>query len=370
MSDDTDALTDATAALVPALLTALDALGYVGRRLHPPNIPELVAEVQRWRAPLAQGREAFEAVQWPDRLERFRAHCADAAGHALLAFDGLELAAGSPQPALGAYRALGDLTRALEALYPVTLMLPPVSRFFTHADRRDDEPLAAKMAAADASRDHVGIMHASNQMVERGGFSLYVPEYHDGETRPLIVALHGGSGHGRTFLWSWLRDARTRGAILASPTSVERTWGLVNPEADCENLAAIVAHVKSEWSIDAGRVLLTGMSDGGTFTYIAGLRDDAPFTHLAPCSASFHPLLLEAVSGDRLQGLPIYLIHGALDWMFPVAMAQAASNALADEGAVVEYRELADLSHTYPNDENNRIIDWLFDGLHSRQSKS
>lgn len=359
MSDDTDALTDATTALVPALLTALDALAYVGRRLHPPNIPDLAAEVQRWREPLAEGREAFKAVQWPDRLERFAARCVDAAGHALLAFDGLKLAAQSPQPALGAYRALSNLTRALEALYPVTLMLPPVSRFFTHADRRDDEALAAKMAAADASRDNVGIMHASNQATERGGFSLYVPEYHDGETRPLIVALHGGSGHGRTFLWSWLRDARTRGAVLAAPTSVDRAWGLMNPEPDCENLAAIVAHVKSQWPIDEDRVLLTGMSDGGTFTYLAGLQDDAPFTHLAPCSASFHPLLLEAVSGERLKGLPIYLIHGALDWMFPVAVAQAAHDALVAGGAQVEYREIADLSHTYPNDENDRIIDWL-----------
>ncbi|MYG11446.1 MAG: phospholipase, partial [Gammaproteobacteria bacterium] len=122
---------------------------------------------------------------------------------------------------------------------------------------------------------------------------------------------------------------------------------------------AIVAHVKSQWPIDDGRVLLTGMSDGGTFTYLAGLRDDTPFSHLAPCSASFHPLLLEAVSGERLKGLPIYLIHGALDWMFPVEVAQAAHDALVAGGAQVEYREIADLSHTYPNDENDRIIDWL-----------
>ena len=75
MSDGTDALTEATTALVPALLTALDALAHVGRRLHPPNIPHLAADVQQWREPLAAGREAFKAVRWPDRLERFAAHC-------------------------------------------------------------------------------------------------------------------------------------------------------------------------------------------------------------------------------------------------------------------------------------------------------
>jgi phospholipase/carboxylesterase len=37
-------------------------------------------------------------------------------------------------------------------------------------------------------------------------FSLYVPETYDAErAHPLVVALHGGSGNGGAFLWSWLR---------------------------------------------------------------------------------------------------------------------------------------------------------------------
>ena len=103
------------------------------------------------------------------------------------------------------------------------------------------------------------------------------------------------------------------------------------------------------------------MSDGGTYSYLAGLPENSPFTHLAPISASFHPMLLEATSTARLQGLPIYLTHGALDWMFPVDVARTARDALAAAGAQVEYRELADLSHTYPREENDRILSWLLD---------
>ncbi len=359
MPQDTDVLADAITALAPPLLTALDALAHVGRRLHPPDVPALVEEAQQWRQPLLAGREAFMAVQWPARLSRFAAHCRDASGHALLAFDALRVAVGSAQPAMGAYRALSNVVRANEALYPVSLMLPPVSRYFVHKDHRQDEALAAKLAAADATRDNVGILHFDNKAGQRGGFSLYVPEYHDGETRPLIVALHGGSGHGRSFLWSWLRDARTRGAVLASPSSQERTWNLMDPNADNAALDAMVSHIKANWPIDAGRVLLTGMSDGGTFSYLCGLRENAPFTHLAPCSASFHPLLLEAVDGNRLRNLPVYLMHGALDWMFPIEMARTARDALSAAGARVSYREIADLSHTYPVEENERIIDWM-----------
>ena len=40
-------------------------------------------------------------------------------------------------------------------------------------------------------------------------------------------------------------------------------------------------------------------------------------------------------------------------------MAQGAQRALERAGADVVYREIADLSHTYPRDENTRILDWF-----------
>ena len=166
-------------------------------------------------------------------------------------------------------------------------MLPPVSRFYLNPDQRDDETLLARLMGADADRENVGVMHANNGPQERGGFSMYVPEYYEGEKVPLIVALHGGSGHGRSFLWTWLRTARSRNAVLISPTSQDGTWSLMGPDVDSGRLYAMVEYAKEHWNIDAERVLLTGMSDGGTFSYVSGLQSDAPFTHLAPSSASF-----------------------------------------------------------------------------------
>ena len=101
------------------------------------------------------------------------------------------------------------------------------------------------------------------------------------------------------------------------------------------------------------------MSDGGTFALLSGVLDTLPATHLAPIAASFRPALLERAPEGRLEGLPIYLTHGVLDWMFPVQMARDARDALRARGARLEYREIADLSHTYPDEENPRILDWL-----------
>jgi phospholipase/carboxylesterase len=84
-----------------------------------------------------------------------------------------------------------------------------------------------------------------------------------------------------------------------------------------------------------------------------------PFTHLAPACGVLHPFLLARGGIEGARGRPIYLVHGALDWMFPVQTARMGRGALEAAGARVVYREIDDLSHTYPRDENPRILDWL-----------
>ena len=359
MDQRNEELLDAITAALPPLLSALKALDHAARHLHPPNIPALGAAVEPLAQPLRDGLAQFEAVDFPEHLRLFKAQVLRAGECACRALDGLRDAAAADGP-MAAYRALGQRTRAVEALYPIAAPLPPLNRFFVEAERQEDDALLAKLAAAEAARGDVGVIHADNAKAQRGGFSLYVPEYYAADREhPLIVALHGGSGHGRDFLWTWLVEARTRGAILLSPTSKDRTWSLMGPDVDTANLHAMVEHVAARWRIDRRRVLLTGMSDGGTFCYVGGLRSDSLFTHLAPSSASFHPLLLESVSRERLRGLPIYLMHGALDWMFPVDIARTANEALSAGGANVCYREIDDLSHTWPRDENPRIMDWF-----------
>ena len=360
MADENEQLLDAISGALPPIMTALDALSWAGRHLHPPNLPAVVDAVADTAEPVKTGLERFRETSFPEHFASFKDHVLQAGDHVCEAFEGLAAAANDPDGALKAYRAMGRQTRALYALYPVAAMLPPVSRFFLERDARNDDSLLGRLTNADAGRDEVGILHAHNDKDMRGGFSLYVPEYYDpNESYPLVVALHGGSGHGRGFLMTWLVSARTRGAIVLSPTARDRTWALMGRDIDSPNIEGMVQRVRDRWNIDPHRLLMTGMSDGGTFCYVSGLREDSPFTHLAPSSASFHPLLLEGTTRERLSALKVYLMHGALDWMFPVDVARTANAALTAAGAGVVYREIADLSHTYPRDENPRIMDWL-----------
>ena len=149
------------------------------------------------------------------------------------------------------FKALRYAPRAQEALYPLVAKLPPVSQFFLEASLREDAALLERLAAP---AENTGIIHNNNEPGSRGGFSLYVPEYYSPDRAwPLVMALHGGSGNGRNFLWSWLRDARSLGAILIAPTAIGPTWALMGEDTDTPNLVRILESVRARWNVDPAR---------------------------------------------------------------------------------------------------------------------
>ncbi len=357
--DITSALDD----LLRPMLGTLERVTWVQRHLFPPMAEQLGEVLASQREPLAAALRAFEAFAWPDEVAFMRDRLAETARQTLALVDAFVAAAAVPDDPIGLYRALRRFAPLQEGLYPLAPALEPVSRWFMEPARRGDDALVARLRAAALRDDEraVGVLHADNERAQRGGFSLYVPEDWDGQAAmPLVVALHGGHGHGRDYLWVWLREARARGMLVLAPTSRDRTWSIMGGgDVDAEPLAAMIESVAARYPVDRARILLTGMSDGATYALLLGLSADMPFTHLAPACGVLHPLLLVDGRLGRARGRPIYLVHGALDWMFPVQTARMAAEALKAAGASVVYREIADLSHTYPRDENPAILDWL-----------
>jgi len=361
MSDTPEAI-EAVDAFLPPLLGTLERVGWVQRHLYPPRAGRLAAELAPRAAAMAGPLAALEKPEWPADLCFMRDRLVQVGRQTVDLVAAFVEAAKPSGDAIELYRALRRFALVQETLYPLAPALPPVSRWFLEPARREDDGLVARLASA-ALRDDVrtGVLHAANDRDARGGFSLYVPEAWDGRTpMPLVVALHGGHGHGRDFLWSWLREARSRDVLVLAPTSRDRTWSIMGAEdVDAPALRQMVEGVAARYAVDESRVLLTGMSDGATYALLCGLGDGMPFTHLAPACGVLHPFLLGGGALGRARGRAIYVVHGALDWMFPVHTAQMMRDVLAAAGARLVYREIEDLSHTYPRDENPRILDWL-----------
>lgn len=342
--------------LVASLLRTLDALGFITRHLSPLGFSHQLA---RAGDPDIDLRAARAFPEWDDPYSALRPLLDAASDEALAAFDGLREATAPPEDITRAYKALRHVPRALEALYPLAGIIPSVNRFFLEPAHRGDKELQARFMKQPPP-PQTGLMCFGDDPDARTSVWVYVPETYDAQRpHPVIFALHGGSGRGRAFIWSWIAAARTHGAILVAPTSLSQTWAIQGEDQDTPHLAHILDFIRERWAIDPSRILLTGMSDGGTFTYASGLEGASPFTHLAPVAAAFHPMLVQTASAERLIGLPIHILHGQRDWMFPIDMAREAHQHLASAGANVTYRELDDLSHSYGTDLSSMIIDWL-----------
>src|SRR5437879_4604623 len=255
-----EAVVDDIVAILPPLLQSLEALGFIARYLNPPDFDRVMETAGQPDAALRAVRPRL--AQWPAQFADIKTPLETASDAALAAFEGLRVVQNGHGDFVSLFRALRYAPRAQEALYALSAKLPPVNQFFVDPALRGDAELEARLAAP--ANPNTGVFHNQNEPGSRGGFSFYVPEYYTPDRAwPLVMALHGGRGNGRGFLWSWLR------------------------------------------------------------------------------------------------GLPVHIVQGRLDWMLPVQVARQTSQALSAAGANVSYRELDDLSHTYPREMNAEILQWL-----------
>lgn len=253
-------------------------------------------------------------------------------------------------------RAFRITCRVLEDLFPFHVTLSPLNQYLMESGTAlPDETMKGKSEGSDTGLFHAGL---EEDRYKRGDFSFYIPDtISKMEKVPLIITLHGGFGHGRDFIWTWLREARTRKYILLSPTSMGNTWSLLNPKEDVDHIMDALEQIKKRWPVDTDRILLTGISDGGTFALTTCIREHFPFSAYAIVAGTLPPGDLTQAKGKR-----IYWVHGALDWMFSISQARVFANLLLQSEADIIFREIPDLSHTYPREENLRILDWFESG--------
>jgi len=328
-------------------------------RMAPDRFAALVDEARRLHnGPMDAARAQLAAHPPPTEMQSLAASVHDGFAHADASFQHITAIDGGPF-----MEVIGELltawhhaARAQEIFFAARTQLPAFAGFWLLPGATELN-LPAQDQPADSAAQ-TGILHL-DPAGHHGGFSVFVPEtYTADHAWPVIVALHGASGNGRDFLWTWVREANSLGYLLVAPTSVDNTWS----EVEDLGLLEIIAWLSQRYRVDNHRILLTGLSDGGTFTLIYGLAHPDVYRALAPLCGVLHPANAPLGNLGRARGVPIYLVHGAQDFLFPVAYARLTRDTLLSAGAALEYRELPELSHTYPRSENVRILRW-FDAL-------
>jgi phospholipase/carboxylesterase len=254
--------------------------------------------------------------------------------------------------------------KALYGLYTIRENLPIIARYFAIEGAGT---IAADQPPTGASSAAVGFQHHERDGA-LGAYSLYVPENYSPDRQwPLIICLHGGYGAGHEYIWTWLRSARTKGYILLSPKSLGDTWSMTMGSPDTRSVMKMLERVEEDYAVDRSRVYLTGLSDGGIFTYIMGLERHELFAGIAPVAGALHMAADPMLRTGTGKELPIFVIHGVHDFIFPVTFTRQTNQLFKQLGYDLKYEELPEWGHAFPYSINERLVLPWFEGLPPRK---
>ena len=200
-----DAALDDLRVFLPPLLRAMEGLGFVARRLDPPQLARVLAIVAEPQAALQAVRARVDG--WPEDLAPVRERLTSVADEALSAYEEL----GAADDMRGVYRALRHVPRAQEALYPLADGLPPVEPLLPQpgpARRRRAAGAPGRRAGARRRR-RLPRRRRGGRRAAASRSTCRRPTSRIARTRSSSRCT-AAAGNGRGFLWSWLRDARSR----------------------------------------------------------------------------------------------------------------------------------------------------------------
>jgi pimeloyl-ACP methyl ester carboxylesterase len=246
------------------------------------------------------------------------------------------------------------LVQTLEQLYPLRGQLPVLGEYFGRAPAPAAAGTGAGLIAWESCDDHEAC-------------ALYVPDTYAPERDwPLIVALHGASGSGREYLWTWQRPAAERGYLVLAPSSADITWSVLQPPVDIASVTGALDRVLAAYRVDRRRIYLTGLSDGATFSYLLAFLAPEYFAGVAPIAGELSQVAEPLLRRREGREVPLLVVHGAQDHIFPIQTVRSTSDLLRHLGYDIRFEELPDWGHAYPYRIHRELVLPWFEELAAR----
>ena len=184
---------------------------------------------------------------------------------------------------------------------------------------------------------------------------------------PLVVAFHGMLMDDKDWMPGYTRLSETaerHGFVLAYPNAAGGAWGLW-PRKIVDDIAffdALLARLTSDYRIDADRIYVLGMSNGGYFAHLLAKERSHKIAAVAAHSGLLGLQTLGGVNAERK--FPVLIVHGTHDWIFSNWLARENVQKYRREGHEVKYLEIAGLGHAWAAGINEQI--WEFFASHPR----
>ncbi len=194
-------------------------------------------------------------------------------------------------------------------------------------------------------------------------FRVIAPERATGEKRPMILALHGASGgapdaHKNTDCYIE-PGLEILDAFILSPNGGADLW---YDNSNQEKVGILMSLALGFWPIDQEKIAVTGYSNGGNGAWFFGEFQANTLSAAIPMASSYN--VYNTDNTVRVMDIPMYVIHGENDELFPLQQTQEWVEATIDAGSDITFVVAPDLGHYTPCDYVPYLKDaalWLKD---------
>ena len=255
-------------------------------------------------------------------------------------------AAAQAPAADAAFEALWSASSPAEA----TLLVDPILRAGVNFDEAYKRLQRGRSYVARDS----GVVRMENRTPDgvEHFFAVNVPGTYDPARRYQVrIQLHGGVGGRAT-------SAPVGNGTVGALTGAEQIYIVPYAWADepwwsndqVLNLAAIVDRVKRVYNVDENRVVLSGVSDGGTGALYVAMRDTTPFASTLPLNGYLMVLALRDIDdglvfANNLRNKPIFAVNGGRDPLYPTRVVEPYIEHLKRGGVTVDYHPQPNAAH-------------------------
>jgi hypothetical protein len=183
-------------------------------------------------------------------------------------------------------------------------------------------------------------------------YALTVPETYDSTRRYQVrFQLHGGIGGRAT---NAPVGPGTVGALAGAEQIYVVPYAWVDSpwwsDDQALNVVAIVDAIKRRYNVDENRVVVSGVSDGGTGAYYIAMRETTPFASFLPLNGYLLVLAARDIDDglifpNNLRNKPIFAVNGGRDPLYPTRVVDPTIEQMKRGGVSVDYHPQPNAGH-------------------------
>ena len=277
------------------------------------------------------------------RADRTAVLCAAAASLALLAAAAPAARTAAAVPALDAFLGAASRDAAARLVDNIVRARVPFDDAYSRLQRGKVHGPQKTGVVRLHNRTSDGVEHH---------YVLNVPESYDpGRRYQVRFHLHGGVGARST---NAPVGAGTIGALAGAEQIyvIPYAWNEAPWWSDDQvlNLVEILDATKRLYNVDENRVVVSGVSDGGTGAYWVAMRETTPFASFLPLNGYWMVLASGDVDdgmvfANNLRNKPVFAVNGGRDRLYPTSVVDPHIAIMKRGGVTVDYHPQPEAGH-------------------------